>query len=180
MSILFKDKAHSYEDLEGKVKFTSVTTFIKQFENFDKVYWSYYKAVERTLNEKNPDSFASFKKLVGGYTNVNTHAKKLPKSIQEKILLNQEVILREWRDKAEAACIKGSKYHLDKEQGDIAVGKLNYNGYSLPVVSNGATQTEDGDTYIYSKDLSTLEAGVYLELLIFLKQNLFLIFFKRK
>ena len=50
--VAFSEETHTYWDVDTNDKYISVTTLIGKFENeFDKDFWSKYKALERILGK---------------------------------------------------------------------------------------------------------------------------------
>ena len=58
--VAFNDEEHVYWNLESGVRYISVTTLIEKFgEDFDKDFWSKYKALEQLIDK---DTFEIEKK----------------------------------------------------------------------------------------------------------------------
>lgn len=115
--ITFFEDEHKYINQQGE-QYTSVTTLIEDYtEEFNGEYWSYYKAIERFMNEEiYQGRFDKFKKDVGGYQNVvpsfRSQAKTLSKN---RVNQYQAVIKNEWFEKNKTACDEGTVFHKTKE-----------------------------------------------------------------
>ena len=79
--VAFSEETHTYWDVDTNDKYISVTTLIGKFENeFDKDFWSKYKALERILGK---DKFQiEKKKLYNLDLDLMETGKKLKKKLQ--------------------------------------------------------------------------------------------------
>lgn len=112
-SIAFSEEEHVYWNVDNNEKYISVTTLIHKFtQEFDKDFWSAYKALEKILPK---ESWQVEKKSL-----LNT--KKFDKSILDIYNISendfnkiQQDILDEWDEENRKSCERGTKIHLDIE-----------------------------------------------------------------
>lgn len=110
---LYNDEKHVYWNENDNEKYVSVTTLIHKYcQEFDEEFWSSYKALQLVLD---PDVFSSIKSGL-------LKTKKFRKEMIEQLGLEQDVfndaknqILKEWEDKKNTACERGTNIHLGKE-----------------------------------------------------------------
>ena len=121
-NVAFNDKNHKYFDVNDEEKqYISVTTLIGKYEQeFDKNFWSAYKALEKLIPK---DHWAMEKKSL-------LASKKFKKEILEVYNISendfnkaQQDILDEWDKKNKEACERGTKIHADLENSFYAGGK---------------------------------------------------------
>ena len=155
-NIAFIEETHKYFDVTNPdAVFTSVTTMIHSYtQEFDKNFWSAYKAIEKLLPK---DSWNIEKKSL-----LNT--KKFDKVILEMYDIDendfnreQQAILDAWDEENKKSCERGTKIHADLENSfyekkkDIDISKFEIGGKF--VCDKGRTELD-------------LENGVYPEYLI--------------
>lgn len=155
-NIAFIEETHKYFDVTNPdAVFTSVTTMIHSYtQEFDKNFWSAYKAIEKLLPK---DSWNIEKKAL-----LNT--KKFDKVILEMYDIDendfnreQQAILDTWDEENRKSCERGTKIHADLENSfyekkkDIDISKFEIGGKF--VCDKGRTELD-------------LENGVYPEYLI--------------
>lgn len=155
-NIAFIEETHKYFDVTNPdAVFTSVTTMIHSYtQEFDKNFWSAYKAIEKLLPK---DSWSIEKKSL-----LNT--KKFDKVILEMYDINendfnreQQAILDAWDEENRKSCERGTKIHADLENSfyekkkDIDISKFEIGGKFI--CDKGRTELD-------------LENGVYPEYLI--------------
>lgn len=131
-NIAFNEDQHIYWDITApNEKFTSVTTVIHKFtQEFDKNFWSAYKALEKLLTK---ESWAIEKKSL-----LNT--KKFDNSILDVYGISeldfnktQQGILDEWDAENRKSCERGTKIHADLENSfynkdNIDISKFHVGG----------------------------------------------------
>lgn len=156
-NVAFNDKNHKYFDVNDEEKqYISVTTLIGKYEQeFDKNFWSAYKALEKLIPK---DHWAMEKKSL-------LASKKFKKEILEVYNISendfnkaQQDILDEWDKKNKEACERGTKIHADLENSFYAGGKnVNLKKFGI------------GGKFECKKDYTDLdlEYGVYPEYLVY-------------
>lgn len=155
-NIAFIEETHKYFDVTNPdAVFTSVTTMIHSYtQEFDKNFWSAFKAIEKLLPK---DSWNIEKKSL-----LNT--KKFDKVILEMYDIDendfnreQQAILDTWDEENRKSCERGTKIHANLENSfyekkkDIDISKFEIGGKF--VCDKGRTELD-------------LENGVYPEYLI--------------
>ena len=153
----FNDLNHCYFDINDESKkYISVTTLIGKYEQeFDKNFWSAYKALEKLLPK---DAWNMEKKSL-------LASKKFKKEILDTYDISendfnkaQQDILDEWGKTNKEACERGTKIHADLENSFYKAGK------NVSLQRFGI-----GGKFECKKDYSDLdlEYGVYPEYLIY-------------
>ena len=159
--VCFNDLNHCYFDVNDESKqYISVTTLIHRYtQEFDKEFWSAYKALEKFLSKEN---WTIEKKSL-----LNT--KKFDKEILSTYNISelefnktQQSILDEWDRKNKESCERGTKIHAELENSFYKSGK----DVSLKRFGIGG-KFECRKNY---SDLD-LEYGVYPEYLIYRESN---------
>lgn len=155
-NIAFVEETHKYFDVTNPRKnFVSVTTMIHSFTNdFDKDFWSAYKALEKLLPK---ESWNIEKKSL-------LNSKKFDKSILDLYDISendfnreQQAILDEWQAENTNSCERGTKIHADLENSFY---KAKHNIDISKFQIGGKFECVKGKT-----DLD-LENGIYPEYLI--------------
>lgn len=151
--VAFNDDEHVYWNLESGVRYISVTTLIEKFgEDFDKEFWSRYKALEQLID---PDYFKIEKKRLLDTRKFDIEYYLKTYNI-DKTRFNtiQQDILDKWHEENVKACERGTQIHakLEKEFLDSKVCELTKYGLG-------------GKFNVYSGDVP-LDEGVYPEYLI--------------
>lgn len=130
--VAFSENDHVYWNVDDNEKYISVTTLIHNFtQEFDKEFWSSYKALETILPK---DSWAIEKKSL-----LNT--KKFNKSILDVYGISendfnkaQQDILDAWDEENRKSCERGTKIHSELENSfykkpkDISLQKYGIGG----------------------------------------------------
>lgn len=155
-NICFNDLNHKYFDITDESKqYISVTTLIGKYgQDFDKDFWSAYKALEKLIPK---DSWAIEKKSL---QNTKKFDKKILKAynISENAFNKaQQDTLDEWDKKNKEACERGTKIHSDLENSFYNAG----NNVQLKKFGIGGK-------FVCKKDYNELDLdyGVYPEYLI--------------
>lgn len=132
-NIAFIEETHKYFDVTNpNAVFTSVTTMIHSYTNeFDKEFWSAYKALEKLIPK---DAWVIEKKSL-----LNT--KKFDKVLLDMYEISendfnreQQAILDEWDNENRKSCERGTKIHADFENSfyakkkDISLSKFEIGG----------------------------------------------------
>lgn len=155
-NIAFAEKEHKYWDITDPDKdYISVTTLIHSFTNeFDKDFWSAYKALERLLDK---DSWKIEKKSLLNSKKFNKEILDLYNISENDFNKAQQDILDEWDEENRKSCERGTKIHAELENSFYKSGKnVNLQKFGI------------GGKFECRKDYSDLdlEYGVYPEYLI--------------
>ena len=115
-SVYYNDLTHKYWTKDSKETCISVTTLIHKFQTFDEKFWSAYKAIEKILGE-------DFNIVKGELLD----KKIFNIDILEKVNIDGDTfdevrksILKEWEEKREVSCIRGSAIHKELELGHLS------------------------------------------------------------
>lgn len=115
-SVYYNDLIHKYWTKDSKETCISVTTLIHKFQTFDEKFWSAYKAIEKILGE-------DFNIVKGELLD----KKIFNIDILEKVNIDGDTfdevrksILKEWEEKREVSCIRGSAIHKELELGHLS------------------------------------------------------------
>ncbi len=156
-NVCFNDEFHKYFDVNDESKqYISVTTLIGRYEQeFDKDFWSKYKALEKLLSK---DAWNLEKKSLLASKKFNKELLNIYEISENDFNKAQQDILDEWDKKNREACERGTKIHADLENSFYAGGK------SVTLKKFGI-----GGKFECKKDYSDLdlEHGVYPEYLIY-------------
>lgn len=155
-NVAFNDESHTYWNVNDNKKYVSVTTLISKYEQeYDKEFWSAYKALEKLISK---DSWAIEKKSL-------LNSKKFNKEILETYGISeldfnktQQDILDAWEEENRKSKERGTRIHSEIENSfydnpkDISLQKFGLGG-----------------KFECKKDYSELdlEYGVYPEYLIY-------------
>ena len=154
-SVAFSENTHTYWNVDDNEKYISVTTLIGRYENeFDKDFWSAYKALEKLIPA---DNWKIEKKSL-----LNTH--KFDKEIlsvydisELEFNKTQQQILDDWDYENRISCERGTKIHAQLEKSMYKAG----DAVSLKKFGvGGKFVCDEGRTEL------DLENGVYPEYLI--------------
>ena len=99
--VRYNDELHKYWVKTTSQTCVSVTTLIKEFDNFDEVFWSSYKALEAIVG---PEKFMTVKKQLLEYKIFTDKVLESLEVNKEEFLIAKENILKEWATKAAVAC----------------------------------------------------------------------------
>ena len=164
-NVFYNDEKHTYWDENGK--YVSVTTLIGKFgQEFDKEFWSAYKALEKLLTA---EEFKAEKSQL-----LKTHKINLKYFYDTYDFTSndynkaQQDILDEWQKTNLEACERGSKIHADLEQSMYknCNAELKKYGFGGKFTSYTNSQLDKENT-----DISKIEKGVFPEFLIYRKSN---------
>lgn len=113
-SVVYNDEKHVYWDENDNEKYISVTTLIGKFTpEFDKEFWSGYKALERILSS---DVFKIEKKALLEYKKINLEYFKDTHELDEnEFLTNKQNVLDEWAETNRLSCERGTRIHAELE-----------------------------------------------------------------
>lgn len=156
-NIAFNEELHKYFDVNDSSKhYTSVTTLIGKYEQeFDKDFWSSYKALEQLI----PKEYWNIeKKSLLNSKKIKSELLSLYNISESDLNKAKQDILDDWQKKNLESCERGTKIHADiensfyKKKKDIDVTKFGVGG-----------------KFVCKKDYYDLdlEYGVYPEYLIY-------------
>ena len=117
--VRYNDEVHKYWTKDTKQNCISVTTLIHEFTTFDEDFWSSYKTLERVLPEED------FKAIKGELTKTKS-IHLLGEKIKEFEIDEEEFssvkkqILKEWEEKRETSCVRGSAIHKIQELSHLS------------------------------------------------------------
>ena len=155
--VCFNDLNHCYFDVNDESKqYISVTTLIHRYtQEFDKEFWSSYKALEKLIPK---ESWVIEKKSLLNTKKFNKEILSIYNISELDFNRTQQDILDEWDKKNKESCERGTKIHADLENSFYKSGK----NVSLQRFGIGG-KFECKKNY---SDLD-LEYGVYPEYLIY-------------
>lgn len=155
-NVCYNDEKHTYWNENDNEKYVSVTTLIGKFcQEFDKEFWSGYKALERLLSA---DEFTMEKKQL-----LSTHKidVKYFKDMYNFTTLDynreQQAILDEWAETNRQSCERGTEIHAELENKYLKHTKCDLKKFGL----GGKFDCKPN---YYGLDL---EKGVYPEYLVY-------------
>ena len=152
-NVLYNDELHKYWTKDENMNCISVTTLIHKFTTFDEEFWSCYKTLERLISE---DKFKEIKpQLLDKKIFKEEYYLKF-NILKENFDKEKEILLKEWNDKRETSCIRGSEIHKKHELEHLAGNTKELQSLKL----GGAFTT------INDNKIKLGEKGVYPELLI--------------
>lgn len=164
-NVCYNDEKHMYWDENGV--YVSVTTLIGKFcQDFDKEFWSGYKALEKMLSE---EEFKAEKSQL-----LNTH------KIDVEYFCNmygftrndynkaQQDILDEWQKTNAKSCERGSKIHAELESNYTSKRQCELKKFGL----GGKFEVNTNDSLMqHNQDLLDIEKGVFPEYMIYRKSE---------
>lgn len=155
-NIAFVEETHKYFDVTNPdAVFTSVTTMIHSYtQEFDKSFWSAYKALEKLLPK---DSWNIEKKSLLNSKKFDKVLLELHNISENDFNREQQRILDEWDEENRRSCDRGTKIHAELE-----------NSFYAKKQDINLSKFEIGGKFECRKDYSDLdiENGVYPEYLI--------------
>ena len=155
--VCFNDLNHCYFDVNDESKqYISVTTLIHRYtQEFDKEFWSAYKALEKLIPKEN---WAVEKKSLLNTKKFNREILNVYNISELEFNKTQQDILDEWDKKNKESCERGTKIHAELENSFYKSGK------NVSLQRFGI-----GGKFECKKDYSDLdlEYGVYPEYLIY-------------
>lgn len=153
--VAFNEENHLYWNVNDNEKYISVTTLIHRFTNeFDKDFWSAYKALEKLLPK---ESWNIEKKSLLNSKKFNKELLSLYNISENDFNKEQQNILDAWDEENRNSCDRGTKIHSELENSFYKSGK------NVSLQRFGI-----GGKFECRKDYSELdlEYGVYPEYLI--------------
>lgn len=160
-NVCYNDEEHLYWDENGK--YVSVTTLIGKFcQDFDKDFWSGYKALEKLLS---PEEFKIEKSQLQKTHKINVNyfcdTYGFTKNDYNKA---QQDILDEWAKTNAESCERGSKIHAELENKYITKSQCDMKKFGL----GGKFEVNTNKSLMdKNTDLLNIERGVFPEYLIY-------------
>lgn len=155
--VCFNDLNHCYFDINDESKqYISVTTLIHRYtQEFDKEFWSAYKALEKLIPK---ESWTIEKKSLLNTKKFNKEILSVYNISDLDFNKTQQAILDEWDKKNKESCERGTKIHAELENSFYK------NGKNVSLQKFGI-----GGKFECKKNYSNLdlEYGVYPEYLIY-------------
>lgn len=155
-NVAFENSSHTYWNVNDNERYVSVTTLIHRYtQEFDKDFWSSYKALEKLLPK---DSWNVEKKSLLNSKKFNKElldTYNIPENDFNKV---QQEILDSWEEENRKSCERGTKIHEEIEHS------FYNNPHNISLQKFGL-----GGKFECKKDYSELdlEYGVYPEYLIY-------------
>lgn len=155
-NVAFDNESHTYWNLDNNERYISVTTLIHRYtQEFDKEFWSAYKALEKLLPK---ESWDIEKKSLLNTKKFNKEILDTYNISETEFNKTQQDILDAWDEENRKSCERGTKIHEEIEHSfydnpkDISLQKFGLGG-----------------KFECKKDYSELdlEYGVYPEYLIY-------------
>lgn len=154
-NIAFSEGTHTYWNVNDNEKYISVTTLIDRYVNeFDKEFWSAYKALERLIPSEN---WKIEKKSLLNTHKFNEEILNIYNISKNDFNKTQQIILDDWEHENKISCERGTKIHSQLEN------IMYKNGDNISLKKFGV-----GGKFVCEKGRTNLdlENGVYPEYLI--------------
>lgn len=131
-NVAFENESHTYWNVEDNKQYISVTTLIHRYtQEFDKNFWSAYKALEKLLSK---ESWAIEKKSLLNTKKFNKEILNIYNISELEFNKAQQGILDTWDEENRKSCERGTKIHSDIENSfynhpkDISLQKFGLGG----------------------------------------------------
>lgn len=131
-NVAFENESHTYWNVEDNKQYISVTTLIHRYtQEFDKNFWSAYKALEKLLPK---ESWAIEKKSLLSTKKFNKEILDIYNISELDFNKAQQGILDTWDEENRKSCERGTKIHSDIENSfyvhpkDISLQKFGLGG----------------------------------------------------
>lgn len=131
-NVAFENESHTYWNVEDNKQYISVTTLIHRYtQEFDKNFWSAYKALEKLLSK---ESWAIEKKSLLNTKKFNKEILNIYNISELEFNKAQQGILDAWDEENRKSCERGTKIHSDIENSfyvhpkDISLQKFGLGG----------------------------------------------------
>lgn len=131
-TVAFNDQEHIYWNVNDNKRYVSVTTLIHRYtQEFDKEFWSSYKALEKLLPKK---SWEIEKKSLLNTKKFNKELLSLYDIDENDFNAVQQDILDAWDEENRKSCERGTKIHSEIENSfydhptDISLKKFGLGG----------------------------------------------------
>lgn len=155
-NVAFENSSHTYWNVNDNERYVSVTTLIHRYtQEFDKDFWSSYKALEKLLPK---DSWNVEKKSLLNSKKFNRELLDTYNISENDFNKVQQEILDSWEEENRKSCERGTKIHEEIEHS------FYNNPHNISLQKFGL-----GGKFECKKDYSELdlEYGVYPEYLIY-------------
>ena len=143
-AVSYNDELHKYWTKDSKQNCISVTTLIHRYTTFDEEFWSSYKAIEALIGEEMFKATAKPGLLDTKKFNINMLGEY---NIDvETFYMQKAQILKEWNEKRETSCIRGTAIHRQHELEHLAgrTKELQHLGLGGTFNSNITNRLEPG------------------------------------
>ena len=131
-NVAFTNESHTYWNVNNNKKYISVTTLIHRYtQEFDKEFWSSYKALEKLLPK---DSWNIEKKSLLNTKKFNKDLLEIYNISENDFNKIQQEILDAWDEENRKSCERGTKIHEEIENSfyknpkDISLQKFGLGG----------------------------------------------------
>lgn len=131
-NVAFENESHTYWNVNNNKKYISVTTLIHRYtQEFDKDFWSSYKALEKLLPK---DSWNIEKKSLLNTKKFNKDLLEIYNISENDFNKIQQEILDAWDEENRKSCERGTKIHEEIENSfyknpkDISLQKFGLGG----------------------------------------------------
>jgi len=131
-NVAFENESHTYWNVEDNKQYISVTTLIHRYtQEFDKNFWSAYKALEKLLSK---ESWVIEKKSLLNTKKFNKEILNIYNISELEFNKAQQGILDAWDEENRKSCERGTKIHSDIENSfyvhpkDISLQKFGLGG----------------------------------------------------
>lgn len=131
-NVAFENESHTYWNVNDNKKYISVTTLIHRYtQEFDKEFWSSYKALEKLLPK---DSWNIEKKSLLNTKKFNKDLLEIYNISENDFNKIQQEILDSWDEENRKSCERGTKIHEEIENSfyknpkDISLQKFGLGG----------------------------------------------------
>lgn len=131
-NVAFTNESHTYWNVNDNKKYISVTTLIHRYtQEFDKEFWSSYKALEKLLSK---DSWNIEKKSLLNTKKFNKDLLEIYNISENDFNKIQQEILDAWDEENRKSCERGTKIHEEIENSfyknpkDISLQKFGLGG----------------------------------------------------
>lgn len=131
-NVAFTNESHTYWNVNDNKKYISVTTLIHRYtQEFDKEFWSSYKALEKLLPK---DSWNIEKKSLLNTKKFNKDLLEIYNISENDFNKIQQEILDAWDEENRKSCERGTKIHEEIENSfyknpkDISLQKFGLGG----------------------------------------------------
>ena len=157
----FNDEQHLYFNKQTGETYTSVTQLISKYcQEFNEEFWSAYKALESILD---CDRWSLLKpRLLASKRFSNKTLDYIVDTYninKDEFLEKQSEIKKEYKEKRDTACARGTAIHLEKELSMYGLQEFDFEQY-------GFSGVKGKFTCVQNHNVLDLEKGVYPEFLI--------------
>ena len=163
--VVFYEDSHKYVNINTQELYVSVTTLIGKFcQDFDKDFWSGYKALEKLLSA---DEFKMEKSQLQNTRKIDVeYFCSMYGFTRNDYNKTQQDILDEWQKTNAESCERGSKIHAELEHKYTSKKQCELKKFGL----GGKFEVNTNDSLMNcNKDLLDIDKGVFPEYLVYRK-----------